>query len=279
MTAVIETQNANGAPEAPIEAPAAPESPPQSPWEGLNGDYKGLVENKGWKSREDALKSYMELERLRGVPESELLRLPKEGDQEAWNALYARLGRPEKPEDYGLEVPEGGIDLRALAHEAGLSKAQVERLQKGLGELASKLQEQHSEAAQQAQARRAEQETAQLKEEWGNNYDKNVVAAQRGVKALGWDADTLDKLEAAMGTRWVYEEAFKIGRGLSEHGGPLGENRQSGFGMSPEAARVEFNSWATDPAKIARLQHENREVRMAAQAERSRLRSIGWPEG
>ena len=45
----------------PPVAPPAGDQPP-SPFASLTGDYKQLAENKGWKSLDDALKSYKELE-------------------------------------------------------------------------------------------------------------------------------------------------------------------------------------------------------------------------
>ena len=58
---------------------------------------------------------------------------------EKWDAFYARLGRPERAEDYVLDAPDGlpdGVDysdatagrFKAWAHEAGLTPRQAQQL-------------------------------------------------------------------------------------------------------------------------------------------------------
>ncbi len=281
---------ASGAPDIvtnPAEVLTAPEgggvpseeqssaAPATGPWDGLEGDDKGLVEVKGWKTLPDALRSYRNLEKLRGVPEDQLLRIPgKEAGPEAWEALYARLGRPEKPEEYGIEVGEGQVDLSALAHKAGLSVRQAKTLLEGITEV-NKGRVEQSEAQYDAQC---EREFGELRREWGAEADKNVMLSQRATQALGWDNETVDKLQRAMGTRWIFEQLHKVGRGLGEHGGLLSTQPGSGFGMTQEAARVEYATWQSDPDKIAKLQSSDKNVRMAAAAERGRLRQMGWPD-
>lgn len=246
-----------------------------NPWGELPSDLSGFVQNKGWSSPADALKSYVNLERLRGVPETELLRIPKEGDAQAWDAFYGRL-RPGKAEEYGVE----GVDPELLSkvHEAGLSKQQVQRLAAYLGERGKASAEQ----AEQARAQQQEADVATLKREWGGEYDANVEAGKRAARALGWDGDTMDKLEGAMGTRFVLELAARIGRGLREDGfagqqGPQGGSAQP-FGMTREAAGAKLAQMQADPAFQARLYHADRTIRMAAHAERDAVARIAEPD-
>jgi len=42
------------------------------------------------------------------------------------------------------------------------------------------------------------------------------------------------------------------------------------FGVSPSQAKAEFDSWSSDPAKIARITNSDQGVRKAAIEERSR---------
>ena len=85
------------------------------------------------------LESYRHLEKLIG---RDKIALPKEGDAEAWNAVYDRLGRPENAEGYEIAVPEGlerdsafEEQMRGLFHKAGLTKMQVAALAEGLARL------------------------------------------------------------------------------------------------------------------------------------------------
>ncbi|HBV4764755.1 TPA: hypothetical protein MDZ03_003013, partial [Klebsiella pneumoniae] len=41
------------------------------------------------------------------APAAFIEKLPDDGDEKGWQDLYAKLGRPEKIEDYGIKPPEG----------------------------------------------------------------------------------------------------------------------------------------------------------------------------
>lgn len=261
---------ANGTPAAP--APEATAAGEPNPWGGLQGELLGMVQNKGWKSPEDALKSYQSLERLRGVPEDQLIRTPgADASDEEWSEVYAKLGRPEKPEGYGLEAGEGQPDLGALAHAAGLTKRQVEVLQKGLAEIG----EGQTQASEQKRSESIAKEFEGVRQEWGKDFDARVAQGQHAVRALGWDGETIEQLENAMGPKWVMDLTSRIGKGLGDHGGLPGEGAPAGgFVMTREMAMAKYNELNADPKFLERLHNENKNVRMAAQAERDRLNEI-----
>jgi soluble lytic murein transglycosylase-like protein len=121
--------------------PEAPDNGPgQSPgWlTSLAKDQQEYLTKKGWKTPDDVLKSYRHLEELLGADKAGRgFLLPKdEKDQKAYEKIYAALGRPEKPEDYGLKELLAGdaIDddftsqAAAAMHKAGLSKAQAHQV-------------------------------------------------------------------------------------------------------------------------------------------------------
>ncbi len=61
------------------------------------------------------------------APAAFIEKLPDDGDEKGWQDLYAKLGRPEKIEDYGIKPPEGsdGTFLNTALgwmHESGLNK-------------------------------------------------------------------------------------------------------------------------------------------------------------
>lgn len=100
-------------------------------------DNRTLVEAKQWKTADDAMRSYRELE----THASKALHMPGENaTAEDWNAFYGKLGRPETADKYELKlnteaVPEGfpydeksAIEFRTWAHEAGLTLAQAQTL-------------------------------------------------------------------------------------------------------------------------------------------------------
>jgi hypothetical protein len=161
---------------------------------GLESDNRPLVEAKGWKSANDAIKSYRELETRLG----QTLSVPgKDATPEDWNKLYARLGRPERATDYELKVDRSAlpaempydetfaVEFRNWAHEAGLNARQVQlmhdrytaKFADGFKQHASKLV--------------SEQETAhrELTAKWGDkqseSYKREVELMSRAARNLG----------------------------------------------------------------------------------------------
>jgi hypothetical protein len=196
------TVEANGLPETGTTAPATTVIPDQ----GSNGDgatwaaglqaeeNRALVEAKKWATPDDAVKSYRELE----AHASKALRMPGEdATADDWNAFYAKLGRPEKPDGYELKlnaetVPtdfpydeQSAIEFRNWAHDAGLTPKQAQVLHdKFVGHQASQLgATREVSATKEANAHRA------IVQEWGApetpTYKQNVELAGRAINQLG----------------------------------------------------------------------------------------------
>lgn len=80
---------------------------------------------------EEAIKAfYDKLESIPGV-----VRLPDFDDEEAKQQLFNKLGRPESPDNYDIDVPEDLLNastelqqFREVAHEAGLTKDQASKV-------------------------------------------------------------------------------------------------------------------------------------------------------
>ena len=150
----------------------SPEPATTSAWYGE--ESKSLVEQKGWKTADDALKSYTELEKM----SSGRVKMPTpESSAEEIRAFYQKTGCPENPEGYEVKVPEGAEAFRdegtekalaMVAHEQGVSKQAFETI-------VGKFYEQQADALRVGM----EQGTAALKEEFGDNYDESIKIAQR----------------------------------------------------------------------------------------------------
>ena len=150
----------------------------------------------------DALaKSYINATRMIG---QDKVAIPNENStDDQWNEVYGKLGRPESPDKYKLEansdvVPldEGAIKQFAEnAHQLGLNNKQAQ----GILEFYKNSME---GSAQQA---RIDTETAQanaeaeLRKEWGSNYENNIKKAGSVAKA-NMNAEILD-LQLQDGTR------------------------------------------------------------------------------
>jgi hypothetical protein len=216
-------------------------------------ELRGVVENNGWKSPEDAVRNYAELSKKLGVPKDRLLTLPERSDDaEGWNSIYSRLGRPEKAEDYGLEKlknadPAYAGVIAKVMHEAGVSKAQ-----------ATKIVEAHSKflddylAKQEADRNtKIEADKVQLKGEWGDQYQSTIERGGMALKEL-W-GDQADTITAALQEKLGYLGAAKAIAKLADKAGEA-TFRQSGAGtgssgmggMSPDGAKAEIERLKTD---------------------------------
>lgn len=200
--------------------------------------------------------------RMKGVPERELVRLVDKWDENPETAaqVYARLGRPEKPDGY--ELPdvavggEGGFDLtpgfRARAHELGLSARQAKGLAEWFTGTSSDFGTRRSE---EIQLRDSQQELA-LKSEWGGAFDENIGAGKRAyatvARAAGLEESDIETLQQAWGYAKVMKVFATMGRALGEHE-PAGTGESDlSFGMTPKAANDRADALLAEQSKLDR---------------------------
>jgi hypothetical protein len=150
----------------------------------------------------DALaKSYINATRMIG---QDKVAVPNENSTEdQWNEVYGKLGRPESPDKYKLEVKsdvvpldEGAVKSFAEnAHKLGLNNKQAQGI----------LEYYKNSMEGSAQQARVNTETAQanaeaeLRKEWGRSYEDNIKKAGAVAKA-NMSGDILN-LELKDGTR------------------------------------------------------------------------------
>jgi len=150
----------------------------------------------------DALaKSYINATRMIG---QDKVAVPNENSTEdQWNEVYGKLGRPESPDKYKLEVKsdvvpldEGAVKSFAdNAHKLGLNNKQAQGI----------LEYYKNSMEGSAQQARVNTETAQanaeaeLRKEWGRSYEDNIKKAGAVAKA-NMSGDILN-LELKDGTR------------------------------------------------------------------------------
>lgn len=247
---------------APVEGQAAPEAgaPPAAPasWlDTLDADAKGYVEAKGFQDPAAVLKSYQNLEKLRGVPEDRLLKLPETMDNPADLApIYDKLGRPESPDAYTRALGEDFNDdafkgIAAKAHELGLNDAQFKGLQEITGNMAAQVKEQMEESAA------AEFDAWKAKNDQGFK-DAARVMAQAGV--------TEDQLEGILSGNKssLYDFLAKFGAKTSESPVIRGEQPGGDFNMSPDAARQKIGELMADKTFMDAYTSTNSKVRAPA---------------
>lgn len=220
----------------PAADPAA--QTPAAPWYGADApaDVAEFATKGGFDSPAKALTALRDAQAAAG----QALTIPKDAnDAAAWDALYAKLGRPDKADGYELQVPQGdnGEFAKALApvlHKAGVSKAQATQLAASFNEIvAARVQ-----ALDAAHAAESEKQGVELKAEWGGKHDANVDLAKRAAAHLGVKADKVAALEQVLG----YAETMKffagIGQKLGEDTFVSGAGPGAGQGAVPNGANL-----------------------------------------
>jgi hypothetical protein len=150
----------------------------------------------------DALaKSYINATRMIG---QDKVAVPNENStDDQWNEIYGKLGRPESPDKYKLEVQSETVPLdentvkqfAENAHKLGLNNKQAQGvLEYYKNSMEGSLQQARIDT-ETAQAN-AEQE---LRKEWGRSYDENIKKAGAIAKA-NMSEDILN-MELKDGTR------------------------------------------------------------------------------
>jgi hypothetical protein len=241
------------APETTTTPAAAPAS---APWyNGFAPDLKGYIETKGFPGDEKGVAaladSYRNLEKHFGVPAEQLLKLPKdETDKAAWDKIHERLGRPAKPEEYELALPNGDNGeyakfISTAMHELGLTKKQAQALALKQNEFITAQESKDAEAYQAT----IKTQDAGLRATWGQAYDKNMQIAKGAFAELGVTTEVVDAMEEKMGYSKVMETFHRVGLKIGEDKF-VTANGANGFNgaMSPAAAQARIDAIRTDPA-------------------------------
>lgn len=153
-----------------------PEYIPEKFWDKSTGKPK--IEDMG--------RSYKSLEQLLG---REKVPVPVDDeDEEGWNRWYAATGRPEDPEKYEFNRPDLPQDLpydeeaekafRTWAHANGLNKRQAGNLY----EAYVKTQVERHSAWHNGQKQSRAKVEADLRREYGNQYDGAVASAKSAIQ-------------------------------------------------------------------------------------------------
>lgn len=264
----------------------APPSGEDAPWwQSLgNEDLRGKVQNKGWKSPEDALNSYFALEKLRGVPAERLLSLPEDlNDAEAMAPVYQKLGlvAPEKPDDYGFASLEGSDPEFAKTaqegfHKLGIPKQYAEPLAKWWNETIAA----QTAAETQKWEEAAKTDMDALRQEWGGNYEPLMEQAKRAAKQFGFTAEEIGHMEAFTGAGSIYRRFAQIGEmiGESRFVQPDGGTKQS-FTQTPESARATITQLMADKGFTEKLRDNRNPGHLEAKARWDNLHKLAYPEG
>lgn len=247
------------------DAPAAttPPTEPSEPVSFLNSIPEDLRKDstfEGIKDLPSLAKSYVHAQRLVGssirIPGEEagadakndfygklqtvpgVVRIPEESDTDGMAKFYTKLGRPEKAEDYKLDIEEGlsanPEQLKSFtdyAFELGLTNKQASKL---VG-----FEVGRHKNAEELFAKSEEQYTGKLKHKWGPEYDNILKSTE--VVAQHYAKDFPDEMANLLNSTERNNPAFRamlsdLSKSLVE-GGKIPDSNHGQFGLTSEKAR------------------------------------------
>lgn len=209
----------------------APEPTPTASWrDNLPEELRDVPSLQKFKDLSGLAKSYVEAEKKIGQPQ-----LPKPDEnwtEQQWSEVYKALGRPDTPDAYEINPPEG-IEFdenlvrgaRETFHKAGLTPKQVQEVMGYYTQTLARDQE----ARQQQIEELKTQSQASLELEWGESFASNIAVANQVLKRFG-----SPEIVSLLSTTGLANHAdvvklfYKIGQQFMESGGP-GQHPTSGF--------------------------------------------------
>lgn len=270
--------------------PGGGDQPPAAPWYNSFQD----AEVKGWLSSYGdaypnpeslALKAW-NLEKFVGAEKAGRgVVLPKsDAPADEWRNIFSKMGVPEKADGY--TIPETSADdpimasFREYAHSAKMPPVLFNDVIDWYNkEIVAKAQD--SDQRQQSEwERQAESELNEVRQEWGQDYDKKTELGRRAARQFipHESAEQLEeillKIEGALGTGFTMRFWANIGEAVGEHGFVGGDAGHIGGGMTPEGARLRIEQLKADKAWGEKFLAGDAD----AKAEWARLHKIGYPE-
>jgi hypothetical protein len=254
----VESPIVGGINTLPVETPAE-----AAPWygEGFDDDTVGYIQNKGWEGVGDIVESQRNLEKLMGGPRENLLKLPGADDPDRdakIGDIYQKLGRPEKPDDYHFEFPEGSEQpneaimnwFKENAFSAGMSS---EAATKFVSDFLAVSGQENQNQIDMIKAQ-DEQEVAELKREWLSKYEERSYLAEKAAETAGLTAEDLESIKSVVGPK-------KALKAFSQYGDLMGEDsiaekgNMPGFGVTREQVINQKNELmreiSADPKRLA----------------------------
>ena len=199
----------------------------QTDWrESLSPELKALKTFEKFKDVESLAKSYVEAEKTvsRTLNAKGVLVPEHNAPPEKWDAYYKALGRPDKPEDYGLakpELPEGMTYDEAktkkfmeVAHKEGLTKKQLNAMHDAWNAMTREEFDVQDKAAKDFLAKA----TATMKKEWGPDFEPNLAKADAAIdQVFGPEFKKLLKDTGLCNHPDVIKGMFKASQAIGEH--------------------------------------------------------------
>ena len=172
---------------------------PVSFLDSISEEYRAEPSIRNFTNANDLAKSYIHAQRMIGADK---IALPgKSATDDDWRAVYRRLGAPDDPKGYDLQVGKdvfGDGELGAFknaAFEAGLNPRQAGRMAQFVDDTLAAARSNREQQIEEARYN-GEQE---LRQEWGKAFDQQIGLAHKAASNLLGDIDLLDTVQLADG--------------------------------------------------------------------------------
>lgn len=278
------------------------------PWyqaAGIDAQYHGAVQAKGWGSINDVMESYTNVEKLvsleRGGDIDRILVRPKDGatpEEVAAFRTKAGFAAPADVKDYGFTPESVNAMTTELFANSGLPAEYTQAFaaqmtpvveqaagwMKDAGVpkdvaagLVKNVLSQEVAAIREFNAN-SEKDYAALQQEMGDKFGDFEEAGRRAFRASGLDKGVLDKIEMAVGTKQMLTMFAKFGQAMTEASAPQpGKSGGGQFTQTAEQAQQRINAMSRDSDFQAKLLSTNPQIRQQANAEWEELFKTAYP--
>jgi hypothetical protein len=257
-------------PDAALSTPPAPITPNLTPaaapaaaaasW--YPEQFKGFMETKGNPDPAAFVESYVNLEKLVGADPKTVLRMPKEGDVDAWGQFYGKLGRPESADKYtpieALKDDPLAKDFDGVFHGLGLSEKQRTGILTTLLEKTAALNKENDTKFVETETVNQKKRMEALTSEQGDAMAQFTEDARRAARtavpdeykdpATGkvWTKDEINRtIEQAVGVDLALRIFSTLGKFQAEDKSESGITPSSGV-LSGEQAEMRWNQLRND---------------------------------
>lgn len=266
------------------EIDPAPDPAPAPDWRStLDETVRNHPSLKDFKSPNDVVKSYVEVQKLIG-PEK-IIMPGKDADEKEWNErVFDRLGRPKDPKEYALptdlqipkELPisEKLVDgFRGIAHRTGMLPKQFQEAYKWF------MNEQitaYNDAVTSNKKVADESRTA-LRTEWGAAFDQNLALGEKVLQTYG-NPDIIKEItDKGLNTSSNFVKFLhNVGKNFSED---QLTGKPPSLTMSPDEAKEEIRKMESDVSEKNPLFNANHHEHEAIKKKRDMLYRQAYPNG
>lgn len=219
---------------------------------GLTDDDKGFIQSSNYTDAASVVKALRETKSYVGMDKNDLVRIPKadkDGNRDL-SEVYKQLGRPDDAAGYGLGDEEFAKNAAQKLYDLGISKKQAEALMQFMTEQDTAAKTKADEEWNAG----VEKGIAELKKEWGSDYEANTAVAQQAVRDIvsktGFTEEELNKIEKTLGTDKATKLFYSIGAAA---GGVKSLQNYNAGQETPEIAAYKLKEMMADKETAALL--------------------------